>query len=233
MRIIYTEEVRKFILGIYKGKSHKEIATLVNKQFNLNLTEFGISTYLSRNGLRTERAFRYSEEMKEFIKKIHKGKSYQEIKDLFNEKFDVDKTINEIKCFCQDNDMKNGVDCRFQKERIPTNKIPVGTERFRKHYEKTYLYIKIKEPNIWVLKHRYLYEKTYGPIPKNMKLLFLNGDTMDVRIENLKLVSYAEELILNRQKLIFNDPEFTKTGINIAKVILKAADNTRKENSNA
>ena len=40
-------------------------------------------------------------------------------------------------------------------------------------------------------------------------------------IDNLILVSKAEMLILNKNKLIFEDKDFTKVGVNIAKLINK------------
>ena len=82
-----------------------------------------------------------------------------------------------------------------------------------------YIEIKIKEPNLWVLKHRLIYEKYYGEIPAGYSVIFGDGDKQNCDINNLILVSRSELLILNRNKLIKKDSALTRTGINIAKLI--------------
>ena len=43
---------------------------------------------------------------------------------------------------------------------------------------------------------------------------------MNFAIENLVLVSRRELRCLNQKAMIFNNPEMTKTGLNIAKLII-------------
>ena len=52
MNKVYTEEVKKFIFEIYKGKTVREIQMLVNKQFNLNITYTGMKSYLTSNKIK-------------------------------------------------------------------------------------------------------------------------------------------------------------------------------------
>ena len=44
---------------------------------------------------------------------------------------------------------------------------------------------------------------------------------MNVDIDNLLLVSRKQLLMLNRNNLISNDKDLTKTGLNIADIIIK------------
>lgn len=106
----------------------------------------------------------------------------------------------------------------FKKGNIPHNHRPVGNERITKD---GYTEIKIKEPNKWQLKHRYIYEKKYGKIPDGMNLIFLDGNKQNIELSNLKLVSRAEDLIMNTNKLFTKDKELTNSGVLIAKVINK------------
>lgn len=106
----------------------------------------------------------------------------------------------------------------FKKGNIPHNHRPVGSERITKD---GYTEIKIKEPNKWQLKHRYIYEKKYGKIPDGMNLIFLDGNKQNIELSNLKLVSRAEDLIMNTNKLFTKDKELTNSGVLIAKVINK------------
>jgi len=71
--------------------------------------------------------------------------------------------------------------------------ISIRNNHKRKHY---YKYIRISESN-WVPLHRYIWEKANGKIPKDKVLIFINGDQMDCRLENLKLISKAENAIRN------------------------------------
>lgn len=106
----------------------------------------------------------------------------------------------------------------FKKGNIPKNYKPIGYERINKD---GYIEIKIKGPNVFVLKHRYLYEQKYGKIPKGYKLIFADKNKQNLDINNLLLVTDAEELIMNNRKLISKNKELTKTGAVLAKVIDK------------
>jgi len=73
-----------------------------------------------------------------------------------------------------------------------------------------------------ITKHRLLYEEHYGVTlgPKD-RVIFLNGDNRDFRIENLYLLTAAELGTLNRKFGISKDPEETLTHIAMVKLILK------------
>ena len=49
-------------------------------------------------------------------------------------------------------------------------------------------------------------------------IIFLDGNSQNVELSNLKLVSRKELLIMNRQKLFGATSELTEAGINIAKL---------------
>ena len=51
--------------------------------------------------------------------------------------------------------------------------------------------------------------------------MFADGDRTNFDIDNLILVSYQEQFIMNQRKLVKKDKELTKTGHLIAKVIDK------------
>lgn len=74
----------------------------------------------------------------------------------------------------------------------------------------------------WMPKSRYVYEQAHGKIPKGHKIIFADGDNRNFDLDNLILVSNAEELIMNRRKLIKEEAKLTKTGALIAKVLSKS-----------
>ena len=54
--------------------------------------------------------------------------------------------------------------------------------------------------------------------------MFADRNVRNFNIDNLILVSRAEMLIMNNNKLIYEDKELTKVGVNIAKVLAKVSD---------
>jgi hypothetical protein len=183
---------------------------------------------------------KWSEEEKEYLASIAKGRSYKEIAKLMKDKFNYDFTDQQIKgamtrykirtettgCFRKgsvpwNKGLKGYMGANktsFKKGTIPPQYRPVGSERINKE---GYLEVKIAVPNKWELKHRYIYKKHYGDIPKGHNVIFADTDKTHFNIDNLILVSKSEMLILNRNKLIYEDKELTKVGVNIAKVMDK------------
>lgn len=70
-------------------------------------------------------------------------------------------------------------------------------------------------------KHRYIFETNNGKIPKGSKIVFADGNKKNFELENLILVTDSEALIMNNNKLIYENRELTKTGVLIAKIIDK------------
>lgn len=87
---------------------------------------------------------------------------------------------------------------RFKKGRKPHNTKQKGQIVSIKdsHNDLTYKYIKIKDNN-WVLYHKYLWEKVNGKIPDNLILRFKDGDTNNVNIDNLELITRTENMYRN------------------------------------
>lgn len=79
----------------------------------------------------------------------------------------------------------------FKKGNQPVNHREVGSERINVD---GYVEIKVAEPNKWRLKHRVVWEQYNGAIPAGMNIQFKNGDSKDVRIENLYIISRAEQM---------------------------------------
>lgn len=79
----------------------------------------------------------------------------------------------------------------FKKGSIPHNKKPIGTEVIN---DDGYIMVKVAEPNRWRLKHRIIWEQVKGAIPKGFNVQFKNHNPQDCRIENLYLISKAEQM---------------------------------------
>lgn len=79
----------------------------------------------------------------------------------------------------------------FKKGQTPLNHRDVGSERVNVY---GYIEIKVAEPNRWRLKHRVIWEQANGAIPKGFNVQFKNHNRQDCRIENLYLISKAEQM---------------------------------------
>lgn len=88
----------------------------------------------------------------------------------------------------------------FSKSHKPQNRKP-GKHHLSIRTDKTgrpYIYIKIKDSR-WILYHRYLWMRAHGITRMSSRkiLRFKNGDSSDVRLDNLELVDRAEHMRRN------------------------------------
>lgn len=185
---------------------------------------------------------KYSDEFYNFVKKNIKGTHISDLVDIVNKKFNMLLTYDILSRYCKRKNLKNGIDTRFKKGHIPDNKgkgvsaetyekckatmfkkghkpanyKPIGSERIDK--KQGYILIKIADPGKWVAKHKFLYEKTYGKIPKGKMVTFKDGNKLNFDLDNLICISRAENVVMNRWNLRGDIKEVTEIGINIAKI---------------
>jgi hypothetical protein len=186
---------------------------------------------------------RYTDEQKEFLRSVIPGRSYKEIADLFNERFGLQLKTSQVNSFIGNNKLNTGRNGRFQKGNIPPNKgkkgirVSIATEFKPGHVPRTYLsvgtetvrgegyiWVKVADPDKWKEKHRIIWEEANGPVPEGYVVIFANRNPLDVRLENLILISRRLLAVLNKRNLISSDPEATRAGIVVAQVYLKIAE---------
>lgn len=193
----WTDEVIQFMIENYQGKDNIELAELLNKRFNLNTNGDRVSNVKAnlkrRKGINLNTGIN-----KGCIKKgnvpFNKGKKMS--KEQYN------------KC-------KNTM---FKKGNIPANHRPIGSERITVD---GIVEIKIAEPNKWKAKARVIYEKEFGTIPEGYIIIYLDGNKQNLEPNNLKAISRKENLIMNHNKLRYNNKETTETALTLAKLMSK------------
>ena len=101
-------------------------------------------------------------------------------------------------------------------------KLPVGSEYVNKKRGDIMIKVSLEGTSYqnWKRKHRVVWENANGKIPKDRKIIFLDGNKLNCELENLALVTKAESIRLSQFGLRFNDRELTKTGIMIARLSL-------------
>ena len=118
----------------------------------------------------------------------------------------------------------------FQKGHEPHNTDPVGTV-----CKKSDGYFWIKQDDKpgakiknWKQLHIAVWEETNGPVPEGCFVIFKDGDVENVKLENLMLVSRAENAMMNHFGLRFNTPGATEAGVTIARIKLASAKLEKK-----
>ena len=195
---------------------------------------------------------KYTDDIINFLREIAPGKTYKEIVEIFNKKYDLEMTIKKLSSLLGRKKIKTGTTGCFRKGFIPWNKgkkgymganktsfkkgnkpknwRPVGSERIN---DEGYILIKVSNEGgmlkRWALKHRVVWEQHHKKrIPKGSVIIFADGNKNNLSIDNLLCVTREELKVLNRCRLISSVPELTKTGLNVAKLKIKLAE-LRKE----
>lgn len=82
----------------------------------------------------------------------------------------------------------------FQKGHRPKNHKPVGYERISVD---GYIEVKVREPNVFKLKHRIVWEAHNGPIKRGENIQFRDGNSLNYNIENLYMITRNEQMKQN------------------------------------
>lgn len=193
-------------------------------------------------GIKNKTHHKWTDEEKRYLASIVKGSTYKEITEKMNKRFECQFTKSQIRGALSRYNLTSGSDGSFKKGHVPWNKgkrVFIGgvETRFKKGQRPSSYrevgservnrdgYIEIKtEPNKWELKHRYIYRQYYGEFPKECNIIFADKNTRNFNINNLVLVTKRELLIMNNNKLMYEDEELTKVGVNIAKVLARVSD---------
>lgn len=194
---LFTEEQEGFIRENAEGRYNEELAQLVNREFDLNVTSQQIKTWKTHHGV-TSGLTGHFEEGQTSWNKGKKGWS-----------------------------PKGSEKGWFKKGQKPKNYRPVGSKRIDS--KDGYTLIKVQDegtwPERWRHKHVVVWEKHYGEkLPDGHVIVFADSDRQNFDIDNLLLVSRDELVRMNQQGLIFNDPELTKTGLQLARLNIKITD---------
>jgi hypothetical protein len=184
-----------------------------------------------------------------FLKQKVPGRSYAEVRELFNARFGLALAQTQISSTISRLGLANGRDCRFRPGQIsinkgrkgycppgsekgwfrpghkPLNYMPVGSKRIN---AEGYLEIKTAAPNKWQEKHLFIWEKAHGPVPGGHVIIFADGDKSNIRLSNLLMVSRAELAVMNRFGLISCHKELTKAGKSIADIKMLITERKRR-----
>jgi hypothetical protein len=91
----------------------------------------------------------------------------------------------------------------FQKGQRPATWVPIGTVTIRQRknrVEGPRAWVKVAEPNVWILRAVLIWEATHGPVPVGMVVHHRNRDTLDDSIGNLEAQTRRRHLAEHRRE---------------------------------
>lgn len=194
---------------------------------------------------------KYPIEVMQFIEENHKGVGEKKMAARLNETFGTNYTVRQIKAFYHNHGLNSGLTGRFEKGHVPpnkgkkgmpmhpnaqatqfkmghtpANKKPIGTVMVKND---GYLWRKIGEGcREWRQEHILRWEEVNGPIPKGMMLIFLDGNRMNVDVNNLLPVERKVWIEMIRRGLRFDNADLTRTGALIAELNAEIFGKTKK-----
>jgi hypothetical protein len=172
-----------------------------------------------------------AEEIAYFREIISGNLGREEIAGMMNEKFVTDYfTAAKIKNRLQREHTRTGYSAKGRRCSPDTefkpgslsgsakiNRRDIGTDA--RHCD-GYTYRKVG-PKRYRATHVCIWEEAYGPVPSGMCVIFLDGDTANMSLDNLALISRGENAIINRRGLRGETKEITQAAIALARVEAK------------
>jgi hypothetical protein len=154
----------------------------------------------------------YTKEQIDYLRSIAYKRTIAEITELFNQKYDENRTARSIQSKLAREGIHNkmqGYQTQFKKGHIPFSKgmkglrfkgsekgwmkkgntvrrKPIGSERIDE--KDKCVMIKVAHPKVWKKKHTWVWRQAYGEIPKQHAVAFKDGDFTNCDLDNLYLV---------------------------------------------
>jgi hypothetical protein len=121
-----------------------------------------------------------------------------------------------------------GVQTQFKPGNVPHTIKPIGTERIS---QDGYLQRKVTNEGHarfhYKFVHRIVWEEANGPIPETHYVVFKNGNRLDVRLENLELITRSEHAMRNS---IMRYPKEIRDVMRMKGRLTKAIKKVEKDN---
>lgn len=201
----------------------------------------------------------YSPQEIEWLKDHVVGTPYKKLTEEFNKHFGTNLSEKSIAGTCTRYGFGNGRNNRFVKGQTPWNKgkpqvfkseesrlrsqttlfkegsFPPNTLALGEERETGgYVYVKVKEQRKaakenWKLKHRLIYEKEIGPIPRGWVVIFIDGNHHNFDPKNLMAVPKRAVAIFNHFFEYSDDPEVCKTNWLLACLKAEASYRAKEE----
>lgn len=192
----WTDEERERLKQLYPTTLGADLSKIFNCPLH------SIYNQANRLGLKKEKAFIAEIARQRTLDPNHGGKKYQFKKGTIP----PNKGQKQIEFMSLDS-IERTKATRFKKGNVPLNHRLVGSERFDKD---GYIMVKVADPSKWKLKHRYIWEKANGKVPKGCNIQFKDGNRLNISLENLYMINRKDQM---NQNSIVRYPSEVRTAI--------------------
>lgn len=158
---------------------------------HLNRTESAIWGLAHRLGFEKSEAFLKSNDSGRLTKLTQAGRAYRFPKGIVP----INKGKKQTE-FMSAEGIERSKSTRFSKGQQPHNTLVDGAERVRHSKGRPYVWVRVSL-GVWREKHRLVWQKNYGPIPKGFNVQFKDGDTQNCEPENLYLIKRSDQMNQN------------------------------------
>ncbi len=167
--------------------------------------------------MKAKKFSRWSEEEIQFVKTHYEtmsrteiarelGRTFGAVKTMCDKRLKIRKSAEGLKHVLK---RSCGLKTRFTKGHAPVQTLFPGAitirhERGRnKDYIRYYWYIRLEDK--WEKLHVYMWTLKNGPVPKGYIVVFKNKNSLDVRYENLEMITFEENMKRNSGSLSLSD----------------------------
>lgn len=223
-RFCYNAQHKDFLREWYPQKTLDELTHAFNVEFGVTLTKeqirYAVKNHSIKSGRKTgsTRLRSFTTEQYQFCVEQYRKLPINALTQAFNNKFNTQKTVEQIRAFTRNHGIKSGRSGHFSKGQVPHNKgvkgwqaggrahetqfkkgcipigyRPLGSERINVD---GYVEVKTAEPNVWELKQRVVYKREVGPIKPRHNIRFKDGNKQNFTPSNLLQVSNSESMYM-------------------------------------
>ena len=211
---LYTEEQNAFLQDIKGKDTYKNIANKFNEKFGTSITKEAIRRKIAR-GLYVSHVSKYTQEQEDFLREQSHIYSLAKVKAAFKEKYGMDITKQAITDRCRrvyHTAPTKAQDKADYKQYWSESQIGDEAEKDGK------IIVKISDkPNTkfgnWKYKHWHIWEQCNGQVPKEYRVIFLDGNNRNFDINNLACVPLKYVCLLANNHWKFENAELTKSAI--------------------
>ena len=152
---------------------------------------------------------------------IGRDETYQELTDVFNRVFNRSVTMTSFSDHCRKLGFRRDSDGRFVSGQS-VRALPILQEVERGGYVWVKIYDDTEKgawKTNWMQKHRYVYEQTYGAIPENHIVIFLDGDRHNFDPTNLYCIPRSISARMSQNNWFTKSREHTLTAIRLCELM--------------
>lgn len=205
----WTEEMDEILLGNYSNMKYTDIATIISEKFGIQFSSQAISRR-AHILLKKTKVIRWTKQMDNFLIKNYVAIGPTDLAPIMSKMFHIKLTVRSLHARARRLDI-----------RTKTGNCPIGTE----HDYGNIIRVKVsnlsrkeceKWQDIWVAKHRYVWEQAYGPIPEDHCIIFVDGNSKNCELSNLRCIplTYKTLMVRHLSNDIFKEgPEMIDAGI--------------------